>query len=152
MGSIFTTHERPEDRSDDALLHGVLLVAAAVAIAVTAIATSSAALPTLVVVGGGTYLGVKSYAANESRRDLRVPLREAWDAAIDALGETGFLFGEPASCGPTDGRIRAGDALVTVERHPGEFTRIRVRVGTFATDDNRRRAALVLEAAVKHLG
>jgi hypothetical protein len=130
----------------------VILVAAVFAVVVSAVALSSIVLPVLLLVGAATWFGLRSYAANESRRDVRVPLGEAWMAALDALGETGFVVSEASECGSTEGRVRAGDAVVVAERHPGGFTRVRVRIGTFATEDHRRRAALILEALARRVG
>jgi hypothetical protein len=149
---IFSTSDRSEDRADEALLQGVLLIGAVLAVAVTAVAMNSLALPVLLVAGAGAYFGAKSHAANESRRDVRVPLQDAWLATLEALGETGFVLSETSACGPTDGRVRAGDATVTVERHPGGFSRVRVRIGVFDTEDHRRRAALILEAIANRIG
>ena len=51
--------------------------------------------------------------------------------------------------GPTEGTIvgevAGTDYCARVEQHPGDRSRVRVRIGTFYTKDHRRRALLILE-------
>jgi hypothetical protein len=47
--------------------------------------------------------------------------------------------------------VEARDAVVDVLAQPGGRTRVKVRIGTFRTDETRRRAALILERVVDRL-
>lgn len=140
--------ERLLHAMDDPLARGVLGFGAAFAVTVLLLVLNILVLA-FVALGVAATLCYASYRRNERHCDLRAPLSEAWSAAIEALGENGFVFGEPSWFGSTEGRIEAGDAKVIVEKHPGGYTRVRVRVGLFDTDDNRRRAGLVVESIEK---
>ncbi|MSR62715.1 MAG: hypothetical protein EXS08_09770 [Planctomycetes bacterium] len=41
--------------------------------------------------------------------------------------------------------LSLGELKVHVARHPGDMTRVSVRVGTFDSEEHRRRAGLILE-------
>ncbi len=135
---------------DDSTLHRALWIAGAAGLV---LATVVAGFYVLAAAASGiaAAYAVRSYVDNETRADFRAPLNESWIAAIEALADNGLVFGEPTWHGVTEGRIRAGDAKVTVELHPGTISRVRVRVGAFAFPDNRRRAALILESVVKNM-
>ena len=135
---------------DEALLARVAWVAVG-SVLLAAMLFSSGYLLVAVGVGLASAFGVASYYENETKRDFRVPLNDAWISAIDALADNGFAYEEPTRRGVTEGHIEAGDARVIVEQHPGGVSRVRVRVGRFALPDNRRRAALVLERVVAYL-
>lgn len=127
----------------------------------TAIRTAACLLPLLllpscIVVAAGA-VGAAAYGAishhdNESRMDVQHDLSRVFTAARAALKELGFPVEDGTPPGPTEGTIRAGDAKVVAERHVGNITRVRVMVGTFQTDDNTRRANLILEAIKRQLG
>lgn len=104
-----------------------------------------------VVAGLGALTLLKLHAQNEIARDFRVPLAAASAAVFDALDETGFGDGTPSRRGVTEREISGRSARVRVEQHPDAVTRVRIRVGLFASDDNRRRAALLLERVEHHL-
>lgn len=54
---------------------------------------------------------------------------------------------------PTEGEYEAGEDLwVRVEEHPEGFICVAVRVGTFETDDHRRKAGLFLNEVARRLG
>jgi len=130
---------------EDVVLRRTAWIAGGVALFVMLLALGANALATaalLVLVA----IGVKSYAENEAHLDVRASLDEAWNASLEALGENGYAFGEPTWHGATEGRVRIGDTDVRVEKMPGDSTRVRVRVGLFDRQDNRRRAALLLES------
>jgi hypothetical protein len=83
--------------------------------------------------------------------DVQQDLPTVFAAGKAALRELGFPVDEGQQPGVTEGTLHAGEATVVVERQPGSLTRVRVRVGTFDTDDNKRRAGLILEATKKRL-
>ncbi len=106
------------------------------------------------VVAAAAALGVAAYGAvsyheNEAQIDLQTSLPQAFDAVLQSLRALGEKVSDDLRPGATEGQIEVGDYRVRVERHPEHVTRIRVRVGTFKADDNRRRAALLLEAVSK---
>jgi len=105
-----------------------------------------------VVAGAAGAYGYVKYAANEFARDFDASLDEGYAAARFALESQGYPPFELEELRRTDGELRTEDAHVTVERHPGGVVRIRVRVGTFETDENQRRAELLLEDVAKRLG
>jgi hypothetical protein len=151
MRFMAATAERPKRTQEELFLESVLLLAAASALCIACLFLSALWLGVIALLAAGGY-GVLSYLRNESHQDLPIDLGTAWDAAIDALGENGFIFEEPTWHGATEGALRAGDAKVIVERHPGFLSRVRVRVGLLDTADNRRRAALVLESLERLAG
>jgi hypothetical protein len=96
-------------------------------------------------VGAAAY-GVVSYDRNEARTDFHAGLAEVWQATLQSMRDLGYSVDLAQKPGATEGTITTGEAKVIVERHPEEFTRLRARVGTFDTEDNRRRAGLILDA------
>lgn len=92
--------------------------------------------------------GAISYHENEAVMNAKQDLRTTFLASREAMNELNFPVDatqkEPGD-GSTEVTLTGGDAKVVLERHPGEVTRIRARVGTFDTEDNRRRAGLLLE-------
>ncbi len=98
-----------------------------------------------VLVGATAAYGYVQYEENEAWRDYEAGFMTTWRATIDGLEELGYVVPRGTEPEPTEGRIETDDVLVKVERHPGNVTRVRVRVGTFDTADHRRRAGLILE-------
>lgn len=107
-------------------------------------------LVAVAAVGAAGY-GAISYENNEGWMDYKVELGEAWAASLRALQKLGYrVTGNPRP-GATEGTIEADQAKVVVEQHAGGYVRVRVRVGTFTTDDNERRAKLILEEITAQL-
>ena len=105
-----------------------------------------------VAVGAAAVYGVVKFTRNGAQEDFGSSLDETWDATIASMRELGYpVEGEPQH-GATEGNIQVGDANVRVARYPGDFTRVQARVGTFETEDHRRRAGLILEAVARRLG
>jgi hypothetical protein len=98
-----------------------------------------------VVVGAGVF-GAVSYTNNEAWADCHAEMQPVWEAALAALKDQGYPITGTPTPGPTEGTLTAGDARIIVEQHPGDFVRVRVRVGTFDTSDNERKARLLLDA------
>lgn len=107
-------------------------------------------LPSCVVVAAGAVAAVAygaiSYSNNEASMTVHEELPKCFGAAREAMLELGFAVDGTQQPGITEGKLHAGEAHVLLERHAGEVTKIRVRVGSFDTEDNRRRAGLLLEA------
>jgi len=112
------------------------------------------ALPSCIVaaaaVGAGAY-GVISHRHNESTMDVPQELPVVFAAAKRALRAHSFPVNDAATVGATEGTLYAGEAIVVVRRLPGNITSVRASVGTFDTDDNERRARLLLEEIQKLL-
>jgi len=151
MRPVYLADEVRSSRFDSFLVQGALTLAAAVALALGVLAMNDARLVLGLAAAALLAFAAWAYRTNEVRRDLRVPLGDVWDVAVEALGENGFLFGAPHWDGATEGHVRAGDALVVAERHPGGVTRVRVSVGLFRSAENRRRASLILESLTAHV-
>jgi hypothetical protein len=135
---------------DEALITRLAWVAAAAALFATLFV---AGWYVLFAAGAGVAaaVAVTWHLDNEVRRDFRTPLNGAWIAALDALADNGISVRSPVWHGATEGRVAAGRAVVVVEKHPGNVSRVRVRVGLFPLPDNRRRASLILERVVEYL-
>lgn len=97
-----------------------------------------------VAAAGLVGVGVVQYERNEAEQDFPTNLEATWRATLEALQHLGIEAQESA-LGTTEGRIRHEGLVVCVERHPEGFTRVRVRVNTFHTADNERRALLLLQ-------
>lgn len=104
-----------------------------------------------VAAAAGVTYGAIQYANNEAYRDFEAELPVIWRATVDALESQGYGFQDPGHA-PTEGEIEVDDTRVRVERQPGGITRVRVRVGTFDTEENKRRAELILEDVAAQLG
>lgn len=104
-----------------------------------------------VLVGATAAIGYVQYEENEAWRDYEAGFMTTWRAAIDGLEELGYVVPRGTAPEPTEGKIETGDVQVRVERHPGNITRVRVRVGTFDTANHRRRAGLILEEITNEL-
>jgi len=95
--------------------------------------------------------GVVRYTENEAYRDCPGSLDETWKAALAALKDNGYAVDESTPHAATEGRIKVADVELSVDTQPGGVTRVHVRVGAFGTEDEKRRAALILESVGKRL-
>ena len=126
-----------------------------IALALLAAVPSSGCTAVAVVAAVGT-VGYIQYEKNEVYKDFDADLNVVWTASVDALEALGYevppevdrLWDEPA----TEGVIGGKHYKLHVERLIGQRTRVRVRVGTFDTSDNRRKADLVIEEITDRLG
>ena len=146
MRTIYLSNDERSARLDDVLILSAGVVATGVALAVALISIDSSYVLAAFAAAGLGACVVWSFRTNEARRDVRASLDDVWNVTVGALGENGFLFGETTWGGATEGRVRAGEATIIAERHPGGFTRVRVRVGALRSPDNLRRAGLILES------
>lgn len=102
--------------------------------------------------GAAATYGYVSYKNNEASTEFDRSVDLTWKACVHALKAQDYVIeGEPER-GPTGGTIEAGSATVHVEREVGDTTRVRVRVGTFDSEDNRRLAKLLMEEIARRLG
>ena len=123
----------------------IALLAALPASGCTAIAVAAAV---------GT-VGYVQYEKNEVYKDFDEEFNVCWTASIDALEALGYevpadidrLHEEPT----TEAAIGGKHYRVRIERLVGKRTRVRVRIGTFDSKDNRRRADLVVEELTERL-
>lgn len=105
----------------------------------------------LVVAGAAAAVGYTRYLENEAYRDYDEDLEEVWDATLVALNNLNYGVSAAAPLGPTEGELELEDLWVRAEAQPNDTTRVRVRVGTFKSDDNLRRAGLILEEIQEEL-
>ncbi len=110
----------------------------------------SCVVAAIAAVGAAAY-GAVSYNGNEASTTVQTDLAAATTAAKKAMRELSFAVDDTQQPGTTECTLTGGEAKVILERHPGEVTKIRVRVGTFDTEDNRRRSGLLLEKIRAHL-
>ncbi|MHC5064846.1 MAG: DUF3568 family protein [Planctomycetota bacterium] len=99
----------------------------------------------LAVGAAAATVGTISYTRNGAQEDFREDLDEVWAACITAAQAEGYEVEDDLAHGPSEGKIRSGELTIRVERHPGDFTRVLVRVGTFETSEHERKATLILE-------
>jgi len=110
----------------------------------------------LFVVGAGAGVGTVAYYDNELRVACPVTVERAWAAATAAMQEMAYTTipaetRQDATGGVVQGR-NASDQIVRIRltRVTETTTEIRVRVGAFATADDRRAENLLYEKIVKH--
>lgn len=103
-------------------------------------------------VAGGAVYGAYKYASNDLQREFPVGLDATWQAALASLQENGHPVSMQATHGATSGVLSIADVTVRVEAHAKGFTRVHVRVGTFETDEHRRRADLIMAGIARRLG
>jgi uncharacterized protein (DUF1501 family) len=89
--------------------------------------------------------GAVSYNENEASMTVKDDLATATAAAKKAMRDLNFPVDETQQPSVTECTLKGGEATVVLERHPGEVTKICVRIGTFDTKDNQRRAGLLVE-------
>lgn len=102
-------------------------------------------------VGAGVGAGALSHAENAVEEEFEAPLDRTWRASIAALQSLGYAVDTEAQPGPTEGELEVDDVNVRVEVVPEDRSRVRVRAGVFRTDDNIRRAEVVMGAIRKRL-
>jgi hypothetical protein len=102
-------------------------------------------------VGAAAAFGVVMYLENEAYQDFHADLDTTWNATLAAMRKLGYPVQEGMPHSTTEGEVKINDAHVRVTRESGGHTRVHVRIGTFETDDHRRRAALLLEEIAKSI-
>jgi len=95
-------------------------------------------------VGAGV-VGYVYYDNNEASEDFDSSFEKTWKASMSALRELKYEVPKDVSHEADSGELTIGDMKMRVARHPGNRTRVSVRIGTFDTREHRRRAGLILE-------
>ena len=121
-------------------------------IALTLVPTTSSCVA---VMAAGAAYGLVKYDRNEAYQDFETSIESAWSASIGALEASGY-FVEPTVArdlaSETDSARVEGDGYwLRVEKHIESRVRVRVRIGTFESTENKRKAALILEAIEEQL-
>ena len=98
-----------------------------------------------VAVGAIAAYGALEYDGNEMSREYRANLNETWQATLAELGEMGYPVQQGTRPGPTEGKVEINDLVARVEKLDDARTQVRVRFGTFDTEDHRRKARLLLQ-------
>ena len=96
-------------------------------------------------VGAAGAVGYVYYDKNEAHRDFDATFDKTWKAALAALQELKYTLPAEREHAADSGVLTLDDLKVHVARHPGDMTRVSVRVGTFDSEEHRRRAGLILE-------
>jgi hypothetical protein len=101
-------------------------------------------------VGAGV-VGYVLYDKNEARRDFDASFAATWKATLAALRALEYTVPADPQHEGDSGALTLEDVRLRVAHHPGGKTRVHVRVGTFDTEEHRRRAGLILERIEKEL-
>ena len=112
----------------------------------------------LFVAGAGAAAGAGAvgYFGNEIRAIREVSVDRAWNAANAAMTDMGFMVIAAETHKDTLGGVVQGrnakDQIVRIEvvRQSDKLTEIRVRVGAFALEDNRKAEQLLFDAISRH--
>ena len=105
----------------------------------------------LAVVAAGAAVGYMQFDKNEAWQEFDGELADVFEAAQDVVVNQGYLVKEVPAEDATQRVLEGEDIKVTVEQFAGDKIKVSVRVGTFDTEDHRRRAELVLEEIEKKL-
>ena len=84
-------------------------------------------------------------------QEYRANLDETWHATLAELGEMGYPVQQGTKPGPTEGKVEINNVVARVEKLGDERTQVRVRFGTFDTEDHRRKARLLLEGIANRI-
>lgn len=122
-----------------------------VLIALLALLPGCVAAAALGVAAAGA-AGAVLYAKNEAIMKYPATLDATWDATMATMTEYGYSVDSSRRPNKTEGRIDADDTVVRVVAIPGDLTQVSIRIGTFRTDDHKRKAKLMLESIKKRLG
>lgn len=90
-------------------------------------------------------LGYVYYDKNEAQRDFAANFDKTWKATLEALRTLKYAVPKEPEHSTDSGDLTTGNIRISVVRSPGNMTRVSIRVGTFDTEDHRRRAGLILE-------
>jgi hypothetical protein len=102
-------------------------------------------------VAGAAAVGYVCYENNEAYMDYKGTLDQLWAATLQAMRKQGYTVPGDPKPGSTEGKIESGDTNVIVEAHAGGYVRVRVRVGTFTSGENERKAKLLIEEVTNQL-
>jgi len=102
-------------------------------------------------VGAAGAVGYVYYDKNEAHRDFETSFDKTWKATVSAVRSLKYTLPAEPEHAADSGEIKLDDLRIHVARHPGNMTRVSVRVGTFDTEEHRRRAGLILEKIADEL-
>lgn len=107
-------------------------------------------------VGAVAALGAYSYVNNELEREYQAGFDQAWQATLKAVNDLGLkLTSQSKDFQKANVQARrADDSAVTIqlEERAKDRVLIRVRVGTFESDENRRAAESIHEQIFRNMG
>lgn len=106
----------------------------------------------LAVVAAGAAAGYVQYDNNRMWREFVGEPSPIYTATHAAAVAQGYRVHEDAGNDPTRRTLTGEDIVITLERYPRGRMRVSVRIGTFSTDEHRRRASLLLEEIGTRLG
>ena len=116
------------------------------------LALSPALSGCLVVAGAAAAYGTVQYVNNTVQEDFREDESDVREASADALHTLGYTFVEKKEeTDPTVRVFEGHDLEVRLERRARGVVRVQVRVGLFDTDENRRRANVILDEIARQL-
>ncbi len=90
-----------------------------------------------VVAGAAAGYGTAQYVRNDDVRDYAAPFSEVWPAALASMSEAGYPVAQDAVTVGTSGQVTVNDATLEVVGTAPTSTRVRVRVGAFASEGHR---------------
>jgi Protein of unknown function (DUF3568) len=109
----------------------------------------------LVAAAAGAAYGYIKYDKNEAQQDFETSVGRLWRASIDGLEARSYPLPEGLASKLRDDQDTAeidGDGYwLRVEEYPNGRSRLRVRVGMFESEENRRKAKLLIESIGKRL-
>lgn len=109
----------------------------------------------LIAAAAGTAFGIVKYDNNEAIQDFDAPVGRVWKATVQALEGRGYDL--PGGVSPNlaesedTAEIDGEGYWVKVEELVGGKARVRVRIGTFESDENERKAGLLFESIAGRL-
>lgn len=97
-------------------------------------------------VGAAAAYGAIKYLENGAEVEFPAELSTTWEGTVAGLRTEGFPVDPETRWGAVGGKLTFGEVSVEVEPLAPKRTRVFVKVGTFETEGNRRRARRILEA------
>lgn len=104
-------------------------------------------------VAGAAVYGVMKYENNEAVRYYEADYAKTHHATLKVMRTEGYPVQEgvaPDAAGTTD--IELNDVHVAVVRHGEKSTAVRVRIGTFESEDHKAKAERLLAKVARELG
>ena len=105
-----------------------------------------------VAVAGAGGVAYWVHAKNQVTGEFRASFEATWEATLAELEAQGLGSPTGVEKGVTEGTLSSDGWTVRVERIAGDRTQVRVRIGTFDSNDHERRSQLLLEGIGRHLG
>jgi len=96
-------------------------------------------------------VGYVYYDKNEAQRDFAANFDKTWKATLEAMKALKYTVPKEPQHSADSGDLTIGNIRINLARHPGNMTRVSIRIGTFDTADHRRRAGLIFEKIEEQL-